>query len=429
MAEAITAVALFVAVLALVVWQPGGLSVGWPAAVGGALAVVLGVVTFAEVGQVVAIVWDATLTFVAVVLISLALEGAGLFEWAALQMVRAADGRGRRLFVLTLLLGAAVSAAFTNDGAALILTPIVYEQVRALRLDGRAVFAFVMAGGFIADATSLPFIVSNLTNIVSADYFHIGFVGYAVRMVPVDAAALAASVGALYLLYRRRLPVRVEGSGRDPAAAVRDPRLFRVGWVVLALLGAGYVASEFAHVPVAVVALAAAAVVLIAARGSPAVDVPRVVREAPWGIVVFSLGMYVVVFGLRDAHLVSALGHSIAWAARHGQVAGVVYTGYLAAVLSSVTNNLPAVLVGALAVSAAHVPQSTRLGLALANVVGSDLGPKMTPIGSLATLIWLHLLARRGLTISWRDYMAAGLVLTVPVLLATLLALAVVLRL
>jgi arsenical pump membrane protein len=421
--RAALALCLFVAVLTLVVWRPRGLSVGWPAAAGGALAVALGLVSIAQVGRVFGLVWDATLTFVAVVLISLVLDGAGVFEWAALHMVRRAGGRGRYLFVLTIVLGAAVSALFTNDGAALILTPIIYEQARALRMDARAVLAFVMAGGFVADATSLPLVVSNLVNILSADYFHIGFVGYAVRMLPVDAAALAASLAVLCLLYWRHVPVAVGEADRRPAAAIRDPALFHLAWPTLLALVVGYVLSDVLHLPVSAVAGAAAIVLLAAARRSPAVHVRALIFDAPWGIIVFALGMYVVVFALRDAHLVSALAGTITWAAGQGRFAAVLYTGYLAAVLSSVANNLPGVLMGALSITASHAPASSRLDLALANVVGSDLGPKMTPIGSLATLLWLQLLERRGVRITWGTYMRAGVVLTVPVLFVTLCAL------
>ncbi len=418
------AIALFLAVLVLVVWQPRGLSIGWPAAVGGALAVVLGIVTLADVRQVVGIVWDATLTFVAVILISLVLDAIGFFEWAALHMARAARGSGLRLFVYSILLGALVAAFFSNDGAALILTPIVYEQVRALRLPPAAILAFVMGGGFISDTTSLPLVVSNLVNIVSADFFHIGFVAYAARMVPVDAAALAASLLALYLMYRRDVPRTVASDDlREPKGAIRDPRLFRLSWLVLALLLCGYLASQALHVPVSLVAGSAAVLLLAFSLRSPAVDVRRLVREAPWRIVVFSIGMYVVVFGLRDAGLIAVLGRSLAWAHGRGTAASLFYTGYLAAGLSSVMNNMPTVMVGALAIHASGVGGSARLGMALANAVGSDLGPKITPIGSLATLLWLHVLERRGIRIGWGYYLRIGAILTVPVLGAVLLAL------
>ena len=422
--QSILAIALFVVVLVLVIWQPRGLSIGWPAAIGGALAVALGVVPPAEVVSVVRIVWDATLTFVALILISLVLDAVGLFEWAALHMARAARGSGTRLFVLSLLLGAAVAALFANDGAALILTPIIYEQVKALRMPPAAILAFVMAGGFIADATSLPLIVSNLVNIVSADFFHIGFVAYAARMLPVDVAALAASLGALYLLYRRDLPHAVATQGlKAPLEAIRDLRLFRLAWPALGLLLAGYLLSGPLHLPVSVVAGSVAIGLLVAAWRSPAVNVPRLVREAPWKIVVFSIGMYVVVFGLRDAGLIAGVARSMAWAAAGGSGAAVLYVGYLAAGFSSVMNNMPTVMVNALAIHASGVVGARRVGMALANVIGCDLGPKLTPIGSLATLLWLHVLERRGMRIGWAYYCRVGVVLTLPVLGVTLLAL------
>ena len=424
--HSLLAILLFVAVLVLVIWQPRGLSIGWPAAIGGALAVGLGIVSMRDVAQVVGIVWDATLTFVAVILISLVLDAIGFFEWAALQMARASHGSGLRLFVYSLLLGALVAAFFANDGAALILTPIVYEQVKALRLPPAAILAFVMASGFIADSTSLPLVVSNLVNIVSADFFHIGFVAYAARMVPVDVAALAASVVALYLFFGRQIPRTVETGGlKAPGDAIRDARLFRLSWLVLGVLLAGYLMTQAIHIPVSVVAGAAAVLLLVFAWRSPAVSVKRLVAEAPWKIVVFSIGMYVVVFGLRDAGLISLLGRSLVWTQTHGhgQAASLFYTGYLAAALSAVMNNMPTVMINALAIHAAGIAGTARLGMALANVIGSDLGPKITPIGSLATLLWLHVLERRGVRIGWGYYMRVGATLTIPVLAVVLLAL------
>ena len=424
MSDPVLALALFLIVLVLVIWQPRGLSIGWPAAAGGVLAVAMGIVSLSEVGTVIGLVWDATLTFVALILISLVLDAVGFFEWAALHMAQRSRGSGLRLFLYTLLLGAVVAAFFANDGAALILTPIVYEQVRALRLAPAAILAFVMAGGFIADATSLPLIVSNLVNIVSADYFRIGFAAYAVRMVPVDLAALAASLLLLYFFFRKDLPRRVDTQGlRPPRDAIRDPKLFAASWVVLALLLVGYFLTQALHLPVSSVAGGAALALLLLARRSPAVQVRKLVREAPWKIVVFSIGMYVVIFGLRNAGLTAFLSQTLHAAAGAGRLFGILYTGYLAAVLSSVMNNMPTVMVNALAIHGAGVTGGLRLSLALANIVGSDLGPKITPIGSLATLLWLHVLERRGMKIGWGYYMRVGVVLTLPVLLVTLLAL------
>ncbi len=418
------AVGIFAVTLVLIIWQPRGLSIGWTATAGAALALLTGVVSWADVGQVVSIVWDATLTFVSVILISLILDAIGFFEWAALKMVHAAGGSGRKLFLSLGLLGAMVAMFFANDGAALILTPIVYEQTKALHLDSKATLALIMLSGFIADTTSLPLVVSNLVNIVSSGYFHLGFASFAARMVPVDVVALAASLVVLYAYYHRALPKTVETQRLpDPHSAIKDMRVFKAAWVVLFLLVAGYFASQFLHWPVAIFAGAAAVSLLIVGRSSPVVSVGKLIREAPWKIVVFSIGMYVVVFGLRNAGLTRILSMVLTHLSTHGQGVAVVGTGVIAAGLSSLMNNMPTVMIDALAIHGAHLSSALDTLMAYANVVGCDLGPKITPIGSLATLLWLNVLERRGIRISWGYYFRVGITLTPVVLLVTLLAL------
>lgn len=421
----ITAAVIFLFTLTLVIWQPRGLGIGWSACLGAAISLATGVVHWSDIPVVWGIVWNATAAFIAIIIISLLLDEAGFFEWAALHVARWGRGRGRMLLAWIVLLGAAVSALFANDGAALILTPIVMAMLAALGFGAGATLAFVMAAGFVADTASLPLIVSNLVNIVSADYFGIGFNRYAAVMIPVTLVSVAATLAVLLLRFGASVPARYDASQlKAPRAAIRDPRTFRAGWMVLALLLVGFFGLEPLGVPVSATAAAAAAVLLAVAGRGHFISTRKVMREAPWHIVVFSLGMYLVVFGLRNAGLTQSLADLFGWFASHGLWAATYGVGLVTALLSSVMNNLPTVLVGALSIDASSASGAAREAMVYANVIGSDLGPKITPIGSLATLLWLHVLARKGVRISWGYYFKVGIVLTLPVLLLTLGALA-----
>ncbi|WP_282280913.1 arsenic transporter [Pseudomonas sp. PS02302] len=420
------AASIFVLTLVLVIWQPRGLGVGWSAAGGAVLALLTGTVSLADVPVVWNIVWNATATFIAVIIISLVLDEAGFFEWTALHVARWGRGNSGRLFAYMILLGAVVSALFANDGAALILTPIVIAMLVALRFSPASTLAFVMAAGFIADTASLPLVVSNLVNIVSADFFQIGFGEYASIMWPVNIVSVAATLLMLWLFYRKDIPASYDPHALEqPQNAIRDRATFHAGWWILGFLLVGLFALEPLGIPISAVAAVCAAVLLVIAGKGSVISTRQVLANAPWQVVLFSLGMYLVIYGLRNAGLTEALSSLLNTFASHGLWSATLATGLTAALLSSIMNNMPSVLIGALSIQGSEASGVVQQAMIYANVIGCDLGPKITPIGSLATLLWLHVLAQKGIRITWGYYFRVGCVLTFPILIATLAALAV----
>ncbi|MEB2478980.1 ArsB/NhaD family transporter, partial [Citrobacter freundii] len=208
-----------------------------------------------------------------------------------------------------------------------------------------------------------------------------------------------------------------------PEEAIRDLNTFRTGWGVLALLLIGFFGLEPLGIPVSAVAAAGALILFLVAKKGHAINTGKVLRGAPWQIVIFSLGMYLVVYGLRNAGLTDYLSAVLNQFASQGLWMATLGTGFLTAFLSSIMNNMPTVLVGALSIDGSTATGVIKEAMIYANVIGSDLGPKITPIGSLATLLWLHVLAQKDIRISWGYYFRVGIVMTLPVLFVTLVAL------
>ena len=413
----ILALSIFLITLVLVIWQPKGLQIGTTAVIGAVVAYVLGVVHYEDLWVVFNIVWDATLAFIGIIILSMVLDEIGFFEWAALKMARLSGGNGVKMFIYSILLGALVSALFANDGAALILTPILLAKMRILKLNAKTILAFLLAGGFISDSASIPFVFSNLTNIVTADYFHIGFGTYFSHMWLPFVVSVVVSIAVLYALLRKDIPKTVDISLlKAPESVLKSRQLFYFSWFFLVLLLAGYFIGEQYGIPVSVFALGGGVLFLLIAAGFKTVEPVHIIKNAPWQVVWFSLGLYVVVYGLKNAGLTDYLTQILEALNQQGDMAAVVGTGFISAILSAVMNNMPSIMIMDIALH-----DIGNQAMIYANIIGCNLGPKMTPFGSLATLLWLHTLNQKGVKIGFGEYSKFGLIVTPPVLLAVLL--------
>jgi len=415
----IIASSIFLVTLLFVIWQPKDLQIGTTAIIGAVTALIFGVVSFNDVLTVTNIVWDATLAFIGIIILSMVLDEIGFFEWCAIKMAKLSKGNGHLMFVYALLLGSFVSALFANDGAALILTPILLAKMRILQLNFKTIIAFLLAGGFISDSASLPFVFSNLTNIVTANYFHIGFMEYLSNMIIPFIVSTFISIIVLWIVLRKDIPKEVDISLlKNPDDVLKNKALFKFSWFFLALLLVGYFIGDIYNLPISVFALGGGLLFLAIASYTKSARAWLTIKTAPWQVVWFSIGLYIVVYGLKNAGLTEYLTQVLTTLSQQSDFVAVVGTGFIAAFLSAFMNNMPTIMI--MDISLANIGNEAMI---YANIIGCNLGPKMTPFGSLATLLWLHVLAQKGVKISFAQYSKFGLIVTPPVLFIVLLPL------
>ncbi len=412
-------ISIFLITLLFVIIQPKNIKIGTSAVIGATVALIFGVVDFSDVIEVSKIVWDATLAFIGIIILSLVLDKIGFFEWCALKMAKFSKGSGTKMFIYSIILGSLVSALFANDGAALILTPIILAKMRVLQLNIKTIVAFLLASGFISDSASLPFVFSNLTNIVTANYFQIGFLEYFLNMFVPFLVSVFVSILVLYLILKKDIPKIVDiNLLQEPKSVIKNMKLFYFSWVFLAFLLFSYFLSDIYKLPISFFALGGALIFLFIANLAKSVKAKEILKDTPWQIVWFSIGLYIVVYGLKNAGLTDELSQILNYLAQKGEAVAVLGTGFIAAFLSAFMNNMPTIMIMDIALK--DIGSSSMI---YANIIGCNLGPKMTPFGSLATLLWLYVLEKKGVKISFATYSKFGFIVTIPVLFVVLLSL------
>jgi arsenical pump membrane protein len=229
--------------------------------------------------------------------------------------------------------------------------------------------------------------------------------------------SVIASIGFLWLLLRKDIPKTVDISLlKEPKSVIKNMNLFYFSWFFLGFLLCAYFLGDAYDLPISIFALGGAIVFLIIATMSKAVKPIHIIKEAPWQVVWFSIGLYIVVYGLKNAGLTDYLTIVLKDLSLRGDTIAVIGTGFIAAFLSAIMNNMPTIMIMDIALS-----DIGNQAMIYANIVGCNLGPKMTPFGSLATLLWLHVLAKKGVKISFAQYSKFGLLITPPVLFIVLL--------
>ena len=415
--------------LFLMIKRPFGLRIGYAAGMGAAASLILGTVTLGEAATAFKDIWDAALAFIGIVALSVVLDAMGFFRWAALRVVKLARGSGVRLYFYVSLLTATVSILFANDSAVLILTPIVLEIIIQLRIDAKGRLAYLFAAGLIADTAAMPLITSNPINIVSADFFKYSFIDHLVFMGPVAVATIASSMLLVFVFFRKKIPRIIDVKLVDvltSGSQVIAPKLLKISFATLVAIDVGYVFASLCRIPVSLVICSGAVFLLavyLASLSKVAVitgerkGLMRLAREINWDMVLFMLSIFLVVQGLTKVGITEFMASAFMQTNALPSVLGVLVPSLIVTVGASFLNNWPMTILGLLsikqAVATAGLGGQALTGLVFSNVIGNNLGPHFFPLGSLAILMWMETMRRKGVNISLKEYLKVGAVLSI----------------
>ncbi len=413
-ARTLLGLVVFLGVMALAISRPRGLNEAWPAAGGAAAYLALGLLSPDDLLGAARETAGVLLFLLGMMVLSGVLEMAGIFNWAASYAARASGGSGRRLLVNVFILGAVVTALLSLDVTVIVLTPIVYATVVALRVDP---LPYLYACTFVANTGSLVFPMSNLTNLLVVDRLGLPFWRYSLAMAVPNLVAVAANTGIFLWLFRDRLPRRLRIA--KPATSIASSSaFFRVSLAVSLLVLAGLFLAGLAERPLWPVALVGGGALAYVARAVGHKDLRKIAAGVSWSLFPFVVGMAAVVRGIEHAGLTAGLGQLILG---HSSttIGAVVTTGAVAALGANMFNNIPMALV--MLVVLGRVPPARLDLLVAATLAGVNIGPALTTVGSLATMLWLAFTRRQGLEVSALEYLRTSAA-TIPLVLAATLA-------
>ncbi|EDP6888508.1 arsenic transporter [Campylobacter upsaliensis] len=415
---------IFILTLLCIYIRPFNLPLWVYSSLGAAFCVGFGFVSLSDVAFVWGMVWDSTFSLVGLIIFALSLEKLGFFEVLAHYTLRLSTHRQTlhlqtwKFFVFIGVLASVLATFFSNDGAILILTPLIIAlltHIENVKFSRSPLIIFLLFVGFMSDFASNTFIFSNLTNIITADFFTITFIDFALAMALPQLFVILATLMLFWILFTRKLPKTLEFKVHTQALPKPSITLFCFGLTLLLLFG--IIGGEKFGFALCVFTLGVAFLSTLCGILTHKIALKQMLKLAPLGIVAFSLGLFIVVFGLNNMGLVGLLAEGLKHFDTLPLFAQIFSVGISSSLGSSVINNLPMVMLGDLAL------KDSSNALIFAHLLGCNVGAKLTPIGSLATLLWLFSLKRYGISISFLQYMLVALLIVPFVLFFGLLGL------
>jgi len=406
MNQTIIAAVIFLLTYALIVSEKINRTV---IALTGAMAVILlGIVSQEE--AFLAIDFNVIFLLVGMMVIAAIMSETGVFQWVAVQSVRAGRGKPFAILVILSLVTAVSSALLDNVTIVVLIAPITLFVASSLRVSPVPFLIACILASNIGGAATL---IGDPPNILIGSAAGYDFLQFAGNMLPISLISLVALVGMFALLFRKRVeiadPVTTD---LDASALITDHALLRKSLFVMGLVMVGFTLHGALHLEPATIALAGAALLLLLSRKDPHPSFEQV----EWTMLFFFIGLFILVEALVKVGIIESVANEIL-RLTHGDLrltATVIL--WFSAIASGIVDNIP--------YTATMIPIVQRLGEAMpvdplwwALAMGADFGGNLTLVGASANLVVASVAERAGHPISFRHFLSYSVVTTLVVLL------------
>ncbi|MED4352885.1 arsenic transporter [Schinkia azotoformans] len=427
----------FFATLIFILWRPRGLNEAVPATIGALIVILCGSVPLRDLGIITETISGAAITIMATIVMAIVLESFGFFNWVAEKLAEKAKGSGIRLFWYVNLLCFLMTLFFNNDGSILITTPILIMLLNNMGLKNHEKIPYLLSGAVIATASSAPIGVSNIVNLIALKIVDMSLYMHTAMMFVPATLGLLLLVGLLFLRFKKALPKTIPANitglslpsyhplKHNPTTfSDKDRTRFMINILlfVFAVRVSLFVAS-FLSIPVSLMAVIGSLVLLGWRWAYLKIPPGDMLKKTPWYIIVFAFSMYVIIYGLNNIGLTDWLIGFMRPLVSGSLLHASVLMGVLLSVLSNLFNNHPALMIGTITLTNLNLDLLSLKISYLASVIGSDVGSLILPMGTLATLMWMHIVRRGKVVITWWEYIKITIVVIPPVVIFTLVIL------
>jgi arsenical pump membrane protein len=434
-------ISIFLITMLSIFFRPRSIKEVYPATISAIIVILIGAVSYDNIIDITNKISGASITIIATIVMAVILESFGFFHWLAARLIELSKGSGYRLYWYIQLLCFMMTLLFNNDGSILITTPILILVLKNLHFKPHEQIPYLLSGALIATASSVPIGVSNITNLIALNIIHMTLYMQTLMMFVPCTIGLLFMSSFMFLVLKNRLPKKLPEQRFDLEEVfftkIFNPTsgnllwntkykrtLFMLGilsfvFVIRCLI---FVASYFS-IPIEIVAVLGSLILLGFRWHYLHTNPIDILKKTPWSILIFAFSMYVIIYGLNNIGLTQYLVTLCEPIVKQSLFNASMIMGGLISVMSNIFNNHPALMIGTITLTNMGLDTITLKTIYLANIIGSDIGSLLLPIGTLASLMWIYILRRNAIRVSWKDYISVTIKIIPVTVIVTLLLL------